>query len=427
MPITETIQETRINEVKEKSIPTQIKEVVLEKGAEVAGEAVETIVNDKIYYPYAYRVFAKGPKEFYIGLNHRGKIFKLYTNPVARGKLQYNMGIHVQIDAGENLAKDQFTSPLPEKGAPTIVHCLSMIVFFDNEDFIKFKTKYEGMGLQNAVFELCKGGSTGVTSYVNGLHSSLINLSTHEYYTITKFGVTQIPQVNYEDISARFGADIKLEIQNNISLGYDVLVYITKKSDIVSQDILSPTPTYDQPNSVVTSVIGITKEQRLSNKPIVPEKSGFIWRIYPNKVIAENFFEMYEGNTILESFDTLFTGMEEKQKDKEAEYEKKRTNYNKKTFNFIVKAATLLFGGAAIDKFGKKFIDYLKKFFTEKAKKAAAKTAAAAVKQAAKSTVWATVKTAAVKIAKAIATSIASAGATKILKGLFSKAIALFI
>lgn len=431
MPTKET-QEFRINEIKEKFIPTQIKEVALEQGSGVIETFVENIASDKIYYPHSYRIFAKGQKEYYIGLNHRGKVFKLYTNPIARGKLQYNMGIHVQIDGGENLdgtrsPRDQFTSPLPEKGDPTIIHCLSMIVFFDEEDFIKFKTKYEGIGLQNAIFELCKGGATGVASSVNGLHSTLFNLSSHEYYTITKFGVTQIPQINYEDVSARFGQDVRREIQDYMSQGHDVLVLITKKSDIMSQDILSPTHTYDQPNTVVADPIVITKEQRLNNIPIVPEKSGFVWRIYPNKALADNSFETYKGDTILEAFDILDTGMEEKQKDEKAEYEKQRTDYNKKTFNFIVKAATFIFGSAALEKYGKKIFDYLRKFFSGKAKKAAAKTAAAAFKQAAKSTVWTTIKTAAVKVAKAIATSIATAGVTKILKGLFSKAVALFI
>lgn len=426
MPTEETIQK-HMEKIRDSYIPKQIGTVVLDSVTPMVEDAVATIANEKMNYPCNYQIFVKGPKEYYIGLNHRGKVFTLYSNPVLHGKPQYNMGVHVQIDAGTNMGKDQFTSPLPEKGAPTIIHCLSMIVFYDDEDFIKFKTKYEGLGLQNVVFEFCKGGSVGVLSHVNGLHSTLINLSSHEYYTITSFGVTQIPQVKYEDISVRFSPEKRMEIQGHMAVGHDVLVYITKKSDIISPDPLAPSSTYDQPNTVQTTVIAIAKEQRLINKAIVPEKPGFIWRIYPNKVTAEYFNQMYSGDTILESFDSLSTRMEEKQKEKEAEYEEKRTNYNKKTFNFIFQGVLALFSGVALEKCAKKLLEYLRKFFSEKAKKAAAKTAAAAFKQAAKTTVWTTIKTTAVKVAKAIATSIATAGVTKILKGLFSKAVALFI
>lgn len=404
------------------SIIDKLKETPV---ADMLEETLENLIDQNIKFPLTYRVFAKGEKPYYICLNHRGRIERLFTNNhIVPGAPQKNKGIHIQIHSANGNNRDQFTVPLPTKNHPSIVNCLGMIVFFDEEDLGRFRTQFNGRQLHEVIPELSHGGKVGVDSiYTNGIHTSLFNLSDNDYYTVTPFGVTKIPHMDYNDVVMRFAPDVQQMIEDCYKQGEDPIIQLVKKSDFKSTDILFEKYDLDQSNIVRAVIIGINKESRLANKPIMRESNGLTWRIYPSKELAEDFYKYHRGNIEEEISYFYFQAFDEERKEMEKEFDKKKSSRDKKTFNFLFQAAIGIFGSGVCDKIWK----YLKQFFAKKAKEAATKTAEKVVEEAVKSTVWETIKSAVSNIAKAVVSSIAVKGITSLLSSLFKKAVACFV
>lgn len=417
-------KEKQIVDENNKSLVDTLKDTPI---GDMVQETLENVIDQNIKFPMTYRIFAKGEKPYYICLNHRGRIERLFTNNhIVPGAPKRNEGIHIQIHSANGKDRDQYTVPLPTKNHPSIVNCLGMIVFFDEEDLGRFRTQFNGRQLHEVIPELAYGGKVGEDSkYTNGIHTSLFNLSDNDYYTVTPFGVTKIPHVNYHDVVMRFAPDVQQMIEDCYKQGEDPIIQLVKKSDFQSQtdNILFEKYDLDQSNKVRAVVIGISKESRMANKPIMRESNGLTWRIYPSKELAEDFYKFHRGNIEEEISYFYFQAFDDERKEMEKEFDKKKSSRDKKTFNFLFQAAIGIFGSGVCDKIWK----YLKKFFTQKAKKAATKTAEKVVEEAVKSTVRETIKSAVSSIAKAVVSNIAVKGITSLLSSLFKKAVACFV
>lgn len=420
-------KEQQIIDENNKSFVDTLKDTPI---GDMVQETVENLIDQNIKFPLTYKIFAKGEKPYYICLNHRGRIERLFTNNhIVPGASQKNNGIHIQIQSADGKNRDQFTTPLPTKNHPSIVNCLGMIVFFDEEDLGRFRTQFNGRQLQEIIPELAYGGKVGEDSkYTRGIHTTLFNLSDNDYYTVTPFGVTKIPHVDYKDVVMRFDPDVQQMIENCYKQGEDPIIQLVKKSDFQSNDdILFEKYDLDQSNKVRAVVIGVSKESRLANRPIMRESNGLTWRIYPSKELAEDFYKFHRGNIEEEISYFYFQAFDEERKEMEKEFDKKKSSRDKKTFNFLIQVAMGYFGKGALEKVG----EHIKKYFAKKAKEAAAKTAEKVaekvVEEAVKNTVWETIKSVASNIAKAVVSSIAVKGITSLLTSLFKKAVACFV